>query len=841
MEQDFSWKQSHAPVLMVRRELGQRIGWQANEAALLWAREHDIDDTELDQLATDVGQLGDEHADGALGSTAGRHGELRWHAVPWDGGWLAWCLPQRTFVPTPQQKLDRFDILRASGRVGMILGTDGVSDGQWDANAYRLWGFAPSSARPTLHEMLDRIHPEDRERVVALLHTRARSAGYANDHFRLRLPTGEVRHLHVMLNVAQDDDGRPAKLAGVIIDDTATIGRYLAQRKVAEDALNALELAGVGVWRQNLVTGKILADAVFRDRMHAPLALDGLDHEWVMSQHHPDDQETVREANTRALQSKEAVDAVVRVRGAEDPSDRTLLTRRVTRRDAQGRPMELVGVSMDISALVRVNEQAQTWARRAELAAAASGVGFWYIDPATGEGEWDRMLFKLHDRDLRQGTPQWSAWVEQVVDAADRAPLAQLFRHGERPSAFHGRCRIHRPDGRTRWIEITLQPESQDARSRWIAMVVDVTDKMAAGAVLRIEQQRARFAADAAQLGVFECDVAATPLYCSEHMASLLGLKPGPQRAVRELWSHLRPAGSRIELERLIREHARRGEALEHEMRIECNDGSERWIAIRARLMPGPTGHGERIYGVCWDVTERRHAETRHRRDEIALADARAREQLMGRLGWQLRTSLNSMFGFSELAADSPDAPPQVRRWLAQVRTAGSELLQQLERMGAGPAPDPQEHLAPPSRTALQVAPVPREQPLKVVYIEDNSLNLLLVETLLAPRNDVALHSATDGRAGIEAVKRLQPDLVLIDMQLPDLDGYQVLRHIRDDETIAASLCVVLSADNAREEIRRALAAGFDDYWTKPIDIARFLGAIDALVRGQPLPHAAVH
>ena len=696
---------------MVRRGPSRRIDWQANEAALLWAREHDIDDTELDRLATDVGQLGDEHADGAVGSTASRNGELRWHAVPWDDGWLAWCLPQRTFVPTSQQKLDRFDILRASGRVGMIVG-DGVNGGQWDDNAYQLWGFAPNSARPTLRDMLERVHPEDRERLVALLHTRSRSTGFGNDRFRLRLPNGDVRHLHMMLNVARDDAGRPAHVTGVIIDDSATIERYLAQRKVAEDALNALELAGVGVWRQSLVTGKIVGDTVFHERMRAPQAPDGLDHEWVMAQHHPDDQQSVREANTRALQSNEAVDAVVRVRGTDHHGDRTLFTRRVTRRDACARPMELVGVSMDISALVRDNEQAQAWARRAELAATAAGIGFWYLDPATGEGEWDPTLFKLHGRDARQATPDWSHWVDQFVVAADRQLLLHAFPRDERQSLFQRRCRIRRTDGATRWIEVTVQPETERAHSRWIAMVTD--------------------------------------------------------------------------------------------------------------------------------VTERRLAEIRHRRDEIALADARAREQVMAKLGWQLRTSLNTMFGFSELAADAPDVPPQARRWLAQVRTAGSDLLRQLEHLGGDPAPSSPEPAAAAPPAVPQSLATARDHPLSVVYIEDNALNLLLVETMLAPRHDVVLHSATDGRTGIDAVRRLHPDLVLIDMQLPDLDGYQVLRHIRNDEALASSLCVVLSADNAREEIRRALAAGFDDYWTKPIDIPRFLGAIDALAHGQPLPGAAL-
>ncbi|MCW5658063.1 MAG: PAS domain-containing protein [Burkholderiaceae bacterium] len=833
MTQDFSWKHSHAPVLMVRREPDRRIGWQANEAALLWARERDIDDTELDQLATDVGQLDEKHADGAFGSTPGRHGDLHWHAVPWDDGWLAWCLPQGTFVPTAEQKLDRLDILRHSGRVGMIVGVHGADGGQWDASAYRLWGFPANGPRPTLREMIDRVHPHDQQRVVALLHAQARSAGYADEPFRLRMPNGDVRHLHMMVNVTQDDNGQPTDLAGVIIDDTETIERYLAQRKVAADALEALELAGVAVWRQSLVTGRIVGDAVFHQRMHTPPPPAELDHEWMMAQHHPDDQAGVREANTRALQSKEAVDAVVRVKGDDGQSYRTLLTRRVARRDARGQPMELVGVSMDIGALVRVNEQAQTWARRAELAATASGVGFWYLDPATGEGEWDTMLYKLHGCDPQEPTPNWSAWVQRFVVDLDRKPLAQWLRSGEAPAPFQGRCRILRADGFARWIEIALQPETRHDPTRWIAMVSDVTDKIAAGALLRTEQQRARFAADAAQLGVWECSIDAVPLYWSDRMVELLGFEAGSQRPLRELWACLRPACTRLELKRLIREHAERRDALQHEMRVLWNDGSEHWIALRARVLPGPPGQDDRVYGVCWDVTERRQADQRHHQNVVALADARAREQVMARLGWQLRTSLNSVLGFAKLAADSPDVPAQVKQWLAQAHVAGSGLLQHLEQLDPCSRPAPRIE-APASSPALATP----GKPLTVLYIEDNSLNLLLVQTLLANRGDIALHTAIDGRSGIDAVMRVHPDLVLIDMQLPDLDGYQVLERIRHVDAPASTLCVVLSADNSRNEMARALAAGFDDYWTKPIDIPQFVARLTALAQGEPLRRA---
>jgi CheY-like chemotaxis protein len=70
-------------------------------------------------------------------------------------------------------------------------------------------------------------------------------------------------------------------------------------------------------------------------------------------------------------------------------------------------------------------------------------------------------------------------------------------------------------------------------------------------------------------------------------------------------------------------------------------------------------------------------------------------------------------------------------------------------------------------------------------------------------------------------------------MQLPDVDGHAVLRRLRADPSTASIRCIALSANAMPEDIRHALAQGFDDYWTKPLDFKRFMAAIDAHFGGQ--------
>ena len=74
-----------------------------------------------------------------------------------------------------------------------------------------------------------------------------------------------------------------------------------------------------------------------------------------------------------------------------------------------------------------------------------------------------------------------------------------------------------------------------------------------------------------------------------------------------------------------------------------------------------------------------------------------------------------------------------------------------------------------------------------------------------------------------------QPALVLIDMQLPDFDGFEVLRRLRADPLTASTSCIALSANAMPDDVARALAAGFDAYWTKPIRFGRFLAGLDGL------------
>jgi CheY-like chemotaxis protein len=148
----------------------------------------------------------------------------------------------------------------------------------------------------------------------------------------------------------------------------------------------------------------------------------------------------------------------------------------------------------------------------------------------------------------------------------------------------------------------------------------------------------------------------------------------------------------------------------------------------------------------------------------------------------------------------------------------------QLPLVGASAQPPP-VHATPATPT---IAAAPGTQPADVLYIEDNAVNVLIVAALVRRRPDLVFHEATDGASGIAAARRLRPALVLIDMQLPDMDGIDVLHRLRADAGTADLRCVALSANAMQQDIHRALDAGFDGYWTKPLDFAAFAAALEA-------------
>ena len=148
--------------------------------------------------------------------------------------------------------------------------------------------------------------------------------------------------------------------------------------------------------------------------------------------------------------------------------------------------------------------------------------------------------------------------------------------------------------------------------------------------------------------------------------------------------------------------------------------------------------------------------------------------------------------------------------------------------LAASSAPELQlgEHAADLDRTPSGDAScdAPRR---KVLYVEDNPANLILVEQLIARRSDLGMLSAIDGHLGIVLARQHQPDLILMDINLPGISGTEVLGLLRADPLTAHIPVIALSANALPRDVRKGLDAGFLRYLTKPINVPEFMEALD--------------
>jgi len=127
--------------------------------------------------------------------------------------------------------------------------------------------------------------------------------------------------------------------------------------------------------------------------------------------------------------------------------------------------------------------------------------------------------------------------------------------------------------------------------------------------------------------------------------------------------------------------------------------------------------------------------------------------------------------------------------------------------------------MATPRREPTSPAQPHLEPPLqgKVVYIEDDETNVLLVQALVARHPGIQMLHAATGREGVRLVRREKPDFVLLDMNLPDISGLEVVRELNIDITSRGMRLNILTGNTLSMEIIKAMSLGAYEYWLKPL------------------------
>ena len=118
----------------------------------------------------------------------------------------------------------------------------------------------------------------------------------------------------------------------------------------------------------------------------------------------------------------------------------------------------------------------------------------------------------------------------------------------------------------------------------------------------------------------------------------------------------------------------------------------------------------------------------------------------------------------------------------------------------------------------------------KILLVEDNEMNRDMLSRRLA-RKGYEVSIAVDGQQGVEMARADLPDLILMDMSLPVLDGWEATRQLKGADTTRGIPVIALTAHAMSGDRERALAAGCDDYDTKPIELTRLLEKIESMLK----------
>jgi CheY-like chemotaxis protein len=145
------------------------------------------------------------------------------------------------------------------------------------------------------------------------------------------------------------------------------------------------------------------------------------------------------------------------------------------------------------------------------------------------------------------------------------------------------------------------------------------------------------------------------------------------------------------------------------------------------------------------------------------------------------------------------------------------------------PAEAPQERPGP-AAPGMPAAPAGAGGDATVLYVEDNLSNLRLVERILARRPATRLVAATQGSLALELAREHRPELILLDVHLPDMEGDEVLQRLREDPETRDIPVVAVSAEATPRKIERFHAAGARAYLTKPLDLRQFLQVVDEIL-----------
>ncbi len=732
----------------------------------------------------------------------------------------------------------------------------------WSERIAPLFGYPVGELATSYENFLKALHPDDRQAVTdAVTACIERNAPYDIEH-RVVWPDGTVRWLLERGAVSRDAQGKPLKMLGVVqdVDDRKRAELALAERERL--LREAQTLSRIGNWSADLVTGQLVwSDEIYRIFGHEPGSF-APSVEAFHATVHPDDRALVRESEMRAKQSgrHDVVHRIVQPDG-EIRYVHELAQMQV---DAAGNPIGLTGTVQDVTERMMYERELSSLAERLKLATSAARIGIWDLDVQKNELYWDDQMFDLYGAERADFSGAYEAWIARV-HPEDRVRCDEAFSCALQGSAAYDiDFRVSLPGGELRYIKAdgVVFRDAQDRPVRVLGSNYDITAQKTAAELLQAAKMQADRANQAksdflssmshelrtpmnaiigfSQMLEYDSEMTADQqdsvheiLKAGRHLLDLinevldlakiesgrieLSMEGVDLSALAEDCRHLiQPiadkagiglsfdlqVGSAVFADRVrlkqvllnLLSNAIKYNRPEGSVILSAGDGKPGHLRF-AVTDTGPGIAPERI-GDLFQPFNRLGAEAGEIEGTgIGLTITRRLVEMMGgEVGVESRVGVGSTF-WLELAVG------------------------QTAKVGAG-------------ETAAHSinANGSQQREANVLAIDDNPANLKLIAQVMGMRENVHLLTAHTPELGIELALAHRPDLILLDINMPGMDGYQVLKVFQASAELRHIPVVAITANAMQRDIERGMAAGFTDYLTKPLDIGHFLQVADALL-----------